>query len=250
MQGETLLRKIGLTEGEIRVYLSLMDIGNTTVGAIIDKSRISSSKVYIILEKLIHKGLASYIMKEKTRYYQATSPSRLIDYIEKEESELHQTKIEMNKLVDKLNQRKLRNRQKEDATIYRGLNGLKSAWKEAINSIPIGSTYYFFSFGYGSDPLLQQFFKNTALELKEKQIKIRGIANMKEKRLYNKYYSSLGYKMKYVNLQLPSDISIIGDYVITLVWDKDEPVVYMIKSNVLADSYKLFLEDLWKQAKT
>jgi len=249
MEGEALLRKIGLTDGEIRVYLSLVDIGNTTVGAIIDKSRISSSKVYIILEKLIQKGLASYIMRGKTRYYQATNPSRLIDYIEKEESELHQTKIEMNKLVDTLKQRESKNKQKEDATIYRGLKGVKSAWKEAINSIPTGSTYYFFSFGYGSDPLLQQFFKNNALELNEKKIKIKGIANIKEKQTYRKYYASLGYKMRYVNLLLPSDLSIVGDYVITLVWDKDEPVVYMIKSKVLANSHRLFLEDLWRQAK-
>ena len=248
MEYHRILRKIGLTEGEIKVYFSLAEIGSTTVGSIIDKSGISSSKVYIILEKLIQKGLAGYVMKEKTKYFQVTDPSRLIDYLEKEEDKLHNSKIELKDLVESLQKKKSQNRTNEEAIIYRGIRGIKSAWNEAINILKKGDTYYFFSFGYGTDPYLQQFFKNMSLELKERGINIRGIANLKEKKLYHDYYRKLGYKMKYTSLRLPSDLSIIGNFVITLVWDKNEPVVYMIKSDVLAKSYKDFMEDLWKNS--
>ena len=51
------LRELGLTDGETRVYLALLGKPETTVGPVIDKAQISSSKVYVILEKLIQKGL-------------------------------------------------------------------------------------------------------------------------------------------------------------------------------------------------
>jgi len=51
------LKAIGLTEGEIRVYLALLDSGLTTTGIVIKQSNITGSKVYNILDRLIEKGL-------------------------------------------------------------------------------------------------------------------------------------------------------------------------------------------------
>ena len=52
-----ILEKIGLTNGESKVYLALLEIGLSSTGQIIEKSQITSSKVYIILQKLEKKGL-------------------------------------------------------------------------------------------------------------------------------------------------------------------------------------------------
>ena len=64
-----ILESAGFTNGEVRVYLSLLELGETTTGDIIKKSKITGSKVYEILDKLIEKGLVSYIIKEKTKHY-------------------------------------------------------------------------------------------------------------------------------------------------------------------------------------
>ena len=50
---EQLLEEIGLTKGEIKVYLTLLRLGETTTGKIIEKAQISSGKIYEILDKLI-----------------------------------------------------------------------------------------------------------------------------------------------------------------------------------------------------
>ena len=42
---EKLLEEIGLTKGEIRVYLTLLKLGETTTGKIIDNAEISSGKI-------------------------------------------------------------------------------------------------------------------------------------------------------------------------------------------------------------
>jgi len=64
---EKILEGIGLTKGEVKVYLTLLKTGETTTGKIIDNSGLSSGKIYEILEKLIKKGLVAYIIKEKTK---------------------------------------------------------------------------------------------------------------------------------------------------------------------------------------
>ena len=78
-----ILKDAGLTEGEIKVYLALLELGDTTTGPLVDKSGVARSIVYQILERLIEKGLASYIVKDKTKYYQAADPNKLLDYAQK-----------------------------------------------------------------------------------------------------------------------------------------------------------------------
>src|SRR3989338_11365214 len=94
---EKILEEIGLTKGEIKVYFSLLKLGETTTGKIIEEAQISSGKIYEILEKLIKKGLVSYIIKEKTKYFSATSPRRIIDYIHEKEHELMKKEEEFEK---------------------------------------------------------------------------------------------------------------------------------------------------------
>ena len=48
------LREAGLTKGEIKVYLALIELGSTTTGPLIEKSKVSRSIVNEILKKLIH----------------------------------------------------------------------------------------------------------------------------------------------------------------------------------------------------
>lgn len=239
------LRKVGLTEGEIKVYLALLNLGSTTVGPIIEKARVSSSKVYIILEKLIQKGLASYITKEKTKYFQASQPIALIDYVSLKEKQIQETKASLNKIIKKIARIKESKKTSEQAKIYKGYEGLKTGLFEAIKTIPDKGEYYFFSTGYGNQPYLKRFFTKLALELKKRKISIKGIAHKDEEALYKGYYSKKGYKMKFTNIKWPSDIGIVGDFLTILVWDKEEPVLYLMRSEVLVRSYLSFFNENW-----
>ncbi len=240
----TTLEKAGLSKGEIKVYLALVSLGNSTTGPIIKHAKVSSSKVYDILDKLIHKGLVSYSQMEKTKYFQASQPISLLEYIEKKEKEIKETKQDIEGIIKSLETKEYI--ENEGAKIYKGYKGLKTGFFEAIKSIPVKGEYLFFSTGYGQDPYLQQFFRDLALKLKEKKIKVKGIANKNEKILFSNYYKKFGYLMKYVNISWPSYITIAGEYLITFVWDKKKPVIYVIQSRPLVESYKRFFYDLWK----
>ena len=69
------LKEAGLTDGETRTYLALLEVGSSTIGPVLKKSGVNRSIIYRIIEKLIKKGLVSYITKEKTKYYQAAPPN-------------------------------------------------------------------------------------------------------------------------------------------------------------------------------
>ncbi len=86
------LMNLGLTNGEARVYLSMIQIGPSKVGKIVELSRVSYSKIYGVLDRLILKGLASYSIQNNIRYFQSLEPTRLNDYVEKKEDELRNKK--------------------------------------------------------------------------------------------------------------------------------------------------------------
>lgn len=246
---ESVLRKTGLTEGEIKVYLALVELGSVTVGPIIDKANVSNSKIYILLEKLIQKGLASFVMKEKTRYYQASRPISLLAYVDEQEKKLHKTKGELKDAITEIEALQNLIPDEESAKIYKGYKGVRTGIFETVRTIPSQGSYYFFSIGYGSDLYLQQFFRDLAQELKRRKIKIKGLAGKSEKGLYEGYYSKVGYLMRYTSVTWPADTAIVGDYLLFLVWKKKEPILYALHSRTLVDAYKNLFEKLWEKAK-
>src|SRR3989344_7655569 len=94
-----ILRKIGLTDNEISVYLALLEIGSSTTGEIIKKSGLHSSRVYECLEKLQAKGLVSYVIKANRKHFEATNPKRLADYLEDKQKQIEDEKEEVQKII-------------------------------------------------------------------------------------------------------------------------------------------------------
>ena len=96
------LEELGLTKGEIKVYLALIGLGESTTGPIVEESGVSVSKVYKILERLAKKGLASHIVKRKVKYFKAADPHRLIVYLQEKENQIKEQEKKLEKLIPEL----------------------------------------------------------------------------------------------------------------------------------------------------
>src|SRR3989338_5045115 len=96
------LRKIGLTESEIKVYLALIKLGTSSKGNLIKESKIAPSKIYEITDKLIDKGLCSSIIKKGVKHFMGAPPSRIRDYLRKKQEELLQEEKELKQIMPKL----------------------------------------------------------------------------------------------------------------------------------------------------
>src|SRR5437762_71874 len=73
------LTQLNLSPNEAKVYLALLEIGQTSAGEIIKKTRLHRSVVYETFDKLIARKLIFTLQKQKIAFYQAKDPQKLED---------------------------------------------------------------------------------------------------------------------------------------------------------------------------
>lgn len=74
---EEQLKKFGLSEKEAKVYLALLEMGESTVNQISEKSGVVRSSTYVVLESLVKKELVKKTGSKTKQTYQAFSPDKL-----------------------------------------------------------------------------------------------------------------------------------------------------------------------------
>src|SRR3989344_4914626 len=137
---DTALQKIGLTEGEIRVYEALLTLGSSTSGKITKHSRISGSKVYEVLDRLMTKGLATYVTKNGVKYFEAAHPRKLMDYLVEKQQEIEKEKSAIEKIMPQLIA-KQESSPKSEAKIFTGWEGMKTANEDIIQTLKKGEEW-------------------------------------------------------------------------------------------------------------
>lgn len=239
------LLKIGLTEGEAKVYLALSELGSSTVGPIVKKSSVAYSNIYDILNRLINKGIVSFIIKNKTKHFQAASPSNLIDFLNKKEKEISKQKESLKEILPDLEKlQELKSNQ--EAEIFLGKRGLKTAYEKLLKNTTKNdeiSFFYIHDEEYGEESNL---FYNSITELSQKT-KNRGICNKNYKKSwFAKKATHL--EMKFTDIPIPGNIDIIKDKVLIVSW-KDTIFSILINSESFANSFKDYFEHMWRIAK-
>jgi HTH-type transcriptional regulator, sugar sensing transcriptional regulator len=240
-----LLRKVGLTEGEIRVYEALAHLGKSSTGPIMDKSRISSSKVYLILEKLVQKGLVTFIIENNVKKFQVANPRNIIEYLDKKQEELEKTKKESEVFIKEITSI-IGKAEEESAQIYKGFAGMRVAFDNLLNELDKEDEFLFFAQQKEEleNKRVVTFFKNLHLKRLEKGISSRGIADLSLKKLFEKSFKQKKRKMKFAKLSLPMAISIGKNSVIMNIWG-DYPICFEVTSKRIAERYKEFFERVW-----
>ena len=79
---EKALKEAGFTKNEIKVYLALLRLGSTKAGRISKEAETNRSYTYDALKKLLEKGLASYAIVGKTKFFRPVSPQRIISLLQ------------------------------------------------------------------------------------------------------------------------------------------------------------------------
>jgi HTH-type transcriptional regulator, sugar sensing transcriptional regulator len=123
------LTQLGLTDGEARVYLSLLKIGLSKVGPIVRDSHVSYYKIYDVLERLSMKGLVSHVTIDGVKHFNAIEPYGLQDYIQRKEEQLNTQKEIVDRIVPSLIKIANNNRRRSSAEIFVGDRGLRSAYE-------------------------------------------------------------------------------------------------------------------------
>ncbi len=243
-----ILKRIGLSLNEIKVYTALIELEKSTATKIVKKARIPNSKVYPVLDKLINKGLVSYTIKNNVKHFQPTSPENLLEIIERKEKELEEQKKEIKKII-KYFEKKLKNEERQEAFIYEGYNGVKSAFDRILNSLKKGEEYYVLTLGKElGEKQLRLFFMNYHKKRMKRGIKVKLIANKRIREIFLKHHVYKGMEVRFTELKLPTGIFIYKNSIMTVVWGKN-PTAFVIDSKQNARRYKEFFREMWKLAR-
>ena len=242
-----LLEEIGLTKSEIKVYLALLELGSSTTGPIVDKSKASSSKIYEILEKLMQKGLASFVIKSGTKYFEAADPKRLLDYMKEKENKLKKQEKELASLLPELQLKRTLSKHKSEATIYKGMKGLETAFQDVLKTLKKGEINHAFIVGE-LDERTNNFFK--------RHYSLRGRKGIKTKTIFSEAGRKNYESRKHIPLfegkviggtTSPATVNVYGDKVNFRMGISDDVICVMIHDKKLARSFKEHFELLWNQ---
>lgn len=245
-----IFEKIGLTNSEAKVYLALIELGSTSKGPLVKKSRIASSKVYEIMDKLIDKGLASYVLKNKVKYFKAASPRRIKDYLEEKKKEIDKQEESFEKILPFLEKKHLFLKEEIDAEIFKGWRGLETVFEDMINTLNKGEIDYVFGASKGFDTIkTRRFYDKYQIITYKKGIKIKAIFNEDSREYFRKSKTIKKHiDARFLNQSTPTEINIYNNKVLIIILS-EIPIVIMIKGKGVASSFKQYFDTMWKIAK-
>lgn len=246
---EDKLQQLGLTAGEAKVYEALLIIGSSTVGPIVKKAKVAYSNIYEILNRLLGKGLVSFIIKERTKYFQAEEPTQIKEYLDKKEEKLLKNKKTFEDLLPQLKKLKSFVNNQEEAEIFIGEKGLMRAYEKLLeNSNKNDQGLFFYVHKEESYETSEKFYVKSWSLMRKFRNKWRGISacGLKDTKLVKRYPNFI--EQRYVKFPVPGNIDILGDRVLITTWEM-KPIGILIHSLEMANNFRNYFESVWKVAK-
>ena len=236
------LEEIGLSRNEAVVYTTLLGLGETMTGAIVKKTGMHRVQIYDALDALIEKGLASFVVKENRKYFQATDPDKLIDFL-KERQEIAES------MLPELNTIREDSKVQQQVAIYSGIKGIKAVFDGMMRELPHGGTYHCFSSSEMRHVVGMKYYKDFQRRKKEKGINAFLIYYDKEalKKEFRK--DIIGSVRFHMITYFPTDTYIYNDKVLIVIFDANPPFAILIKNKQSAEKYTTLFKALWKKAK-
>jgi sugar-specific transcriptional regulator TrmB len=244
---EQLLEEIGLTKGEIKVYLTLLKLGETTTGSIIENAEISSGKIYEILDKLIKKGLTSYIIKEKTKYFTASSPNRILDFMHEKEKELKLKEDKLKKELPFLIDLQKATKKEHETNLFKGFKGIQTAIFEALDDLTSKEEVLAMGIISSKNKTYNILWQNWHNQRTKKKINCKIIFSDKNTDYYKSFKKMKQTEVRVLQGITPSAIDVIGNRVLIFTYG-EEPSCLSINNPEIAKSFKAFFNTMWKIA--
>jgi HTH-type transcriptional regulator, sugar sensing transcriptional regulator len=240
---EELLRELGLSQNEARIYEALLQLGEASVQAISLKSGVHRRNTYDALSKLGEKGLASEVFVKGEKNFRVTNPARLLELLKEKETRLSAALPAMQSTFSVTEE-------KEEAYLYRGIEGFKNYLQLILEAKE--TVYSLGAKAFWLDRRLQHFLPRFQRERKRLGIKFVHIFDAEVKTQKPEIMNFVGKPYRFLPKQYSSQtaVDIFGPYVVMFVGTRpgqldEEPVQFVIKSRRLADGYRRFFQFMW-----
>jgi len=243
-----LLHQIGLTDGEIKVYLALLKIGVAKKSQVAKEAEVSSSKIYEICDRLHKKGLVGHIIKGKIKYFKAMEPRRILDFFNDKTSQIEEQKRALEKMIPLLESES--KKEETQAILYEGLKAIKNFYKNILEELKSGEEYYVIGVNYGEDlPGVKEFFENYHRQRSKKNIHVKMLVNQDAKEMLVKTIWK-NSKIRYLPQYLMNNMIILfyknKSFIFFLAEDS---IGLLIENREVTKGFKSYFDAFWKIAK-
>jgi len=242
------LEKIGLTKGESKTYLALLGTGQSSIGPIVKESGMSTSKSYEILSRLEQKGLVSHVFKNKTKYFKAANPERVLELVTNEYKEIEKKKKQVEKIIPQLIAYQNEIQSNYEAEIYYGLSGLETLFYEQLRNLKKGEDHYVIGITHFKDypKNVALFFKKLQTMRDRKGIISNYLFSETARGTFDYMKKSKSCKIRHLPFASLVSINVYNDVTIISIFI-GQPILFKITSNIVAENFIEYFKILWKQ---
>lgn len=242
------LMAAGLSQNEAAVYLDLRSYGESQTGKICERTGIPSSRIYPVLGSLLAKGLVSYKVVNNIKVFRASEPEALSQLFEEREKSIREEKERLLESISKLKLIRPDERM-GDFRYYKGIRGIKSLYNEVINYWKKGDEYLIASAPTESFRKLDAFFLETVHKKRVKDgVKLRMLINKSGKEWGPTREKMPLSEVRYLDMDTKTEYGVLNDYFFMVTY-AEEPYGLLIRDRNFADTYRMFFDLLWNQAK-
>lgn len=247
----TELARIGLTDGEVRIYGALLELGETTRTTLARKSGISPSKIYDVANRLLEKGIISAVKKNGVLHFAAADPVRLQEFLAHKEREIGQERALVTQLLPTLSAMYLKTKEETDIEVFYGWDGMRTVFDDIIATLGPGDRNCIFGASQGHDSnQADLFFSQYYQRKRAKGFGTRIIFNegVRTNKARTALFAHKPDEMRFLHQETFTEINTYADAVLFIMLLK-KPTVIRVRSSEAAASFRQFFDTLWNQAK-
>ncbi|MBU0907006.1 MAG: hypothetical protein KKD18_05040 [Nanoarchaeota archaeon] len=240
---EELLKGIGLSSNEAKVYEAMLKMGEASVQALSLKSGVHRRNVYDSLAKLQEKSLAHESFVKGEKFFKPADPERLLEILREKEVVIGRRLPDLQNLFHF-------KESKVEAYFHKGIEGFKTYLQDILDT---GETVYFIGAkAFWLDSRLEHYLYHFDKERKKRGIKFIHLFDAEVKVQKPEILKVVGKPYKFLPAKYSSQtaVDIFGDYVVAFAGVsvgelQETPIQFVMKSRTLADGYRKFFQFMW-----
>lgn len=234
------LSNFGLNEKEAKVYVALLELGQTTAYAIAGRGGLKRPTVYVVLDELRQKGLVLKIPHAKKQLFTAKSPE---EFFRETEERINTSRHILPELLA------LTSGAKKPKTLYfEGIEGMKQVSQYGMDEMRGKEMLAFYAEATHATPELIEIFDKYNDRLRHNNTKVRAIApshpNLKRWRETDKEYDRVIKIVPCSTYSAQNSIE-VGESFVRILAFKDMHGI-IIENAAIAETMRQIFEMVWE----
>ena len=243
-----ILKDLGLSPNEARIYEALLELGESSITEIATRTNIHRRNVYDAVNRLVDKGVITPVIGDKESRYAPVEPSKFLEMVEEKRTKLEEILPAMQKLFAE-------KKTTEGIFIYKGIEGFKNISRDTLRAkgylYTIGGKRMWLDPYPDKDPMVEGFLRTA----KKRNIKMQILLDATAKDQFKPESPIANSEFRFLPKEYssPTTIDVYDDRVVIYTGELEKPnenmTIFLIISKALAESYKQWFQFMWDRCK-